>query len=82
MKIIFKTKFKKIITSSHVLFEMGIRAHFNINTVFVGMEIPIIKLGRLWNHLMFIPLLIRRHIYTEMASISNASVHILVSTAI
>ena len=44
--------------------------HFNIKTVIPGMRIPILKIRRSRDHLIFnmgIPLLVRQHLYIEMA---------------
>ena len=45
-------------------------SHFNIKTVVPDIEIPIIKIRRSWDRLIFImgiPIHIRQHLYIEMA---------------
>ena len=46
------------------------RARFNIKTVFLGMGIPMLKIRRSQDHLIFnmgMPILVRQHLYIEMA---------------
>ena len=45
--------------------------HFKTKTLFLGMEISIINIRRSWENLIFIvgiPILVRRHLYTETST--------------
>ena len=58
-------------TPAHVCHGLLPGSRLNIKTVFSGMMIPMLKIRRSWDRLIFnmgIPILVRRHLYIETAS--------------
>ena len=67
-----KTKFESWIFNESIKsrFNSISGSHFNMKTIFPCIGLLIIKIRRSWDHLIFImgiPILVRQHLYTEIA---------------